>query len=143
MPELVVGILFGMALMAAVMYFFILPAQTDIFERMIELLERHRDQARHEANVFRRLVLPQYDKAENSTPAGASSSTPQPTGGQAATLNAAAPAQPIQNRRLPFRIRLKQQMKATNFKQQKTDALAAALAAQKPKETQSNVSQAG
>lgn len=112
--------------------------QAETYEQLVSILERSRDEARHEAQVFRRLVLPVYDKAENSSSSAVS--PPQSLGG-VPVATSASPAQTppsnLFNRRVPFRVRFNQARKAMNTKQQKTDALASALEKQSiPQENQ-------
>jgi len=107
--------------------------QGETYEQLIAILERSREEARHEAEVFRRLVLPVYDRAEKVSLAA--SSSPQPLGGKVATPTPAEPARSshsIVDRRIPWRIRFKQAVRWTNTKQKATDTLAAALRTQKP-----------
>jgi hypothetical protein len=124
------------------------------YEQIVRILMADRDAARTEARVFRNLLAPAIARAENPQPAKGDWFSPDTldllnrnVAGMAAaagkkerigTQGDATP-NPLANRRVPFRIRFKQAMKATNTKQQKTDALASALENQKPSQEKVNV----
>jgi hypothetical protein len=123
-------------------------------EREIKQLIHERDQARAEAAVFRRLVIPNFARAEaigaglNSAVAAhpsPTSDTPArtPESGVQPISASAAPSKkpnPLLNTRIPWRKRFKIATAQNNSEQQHTNTLAAALlAAAKAKKEQSNV----
>jgi hypothetical protein len=135
---LTLGALFALLVVG----WFAFERQRATYAQMFELLERERDAARHEAAVFRRLVLPVYDRAEKSISVGESpTGSPAVGGARVATPATSAhlppgvspkPSEVRLDRRIPFRIRWKHQAAAVNTKQKNTNTLAEALSAQKP-----------
>ena len=118
---------------------FAFERQRETYEQLARIMERDREEARHEGSVFRRIVLPIYDKAESGSPVKASSEpAAQTASSSAAPAKQPAPAgspdplAPIFSKRTPFRIRFNRFRKLTNTKQQAHDALAVALEHQKP-----------
>lgn len=134
--------------------YFATEQQRDVYERMIRQLEHDRDQARSEAQVFRRLVIPNFARAEALTSAAAAPPRPTPTseagaraaadtkGQQLPSPGAAAPSNrtgnPAMNRRIPFRQRFKMLTAQHNTPQQKTNTLADAILAAAKKKEQAN-----
>lgn len=125
--------------------------QAETYEQVISILERARDEARHEAQVFRRLVLPVFDKVERDrAEMGSLSPAPShPPGMRGADAGASGttnhtPQAPVPspfNPRRRWVVRMKDAMRATNTKQKNTDTLARALERQSipvpnPKENQ-------
>jgi hypothetical protein len=135
------GVIFGVVAMAVVVFFAWLPSERTVYDQIIRMLERDRDAARNEAKVFRNLLFPVMARAEGA----ASEPTPNPQPGPASSRSAAPskpatpqpPSQPktvdeIFRMRIPYRDKFKLLMRLNNSKQQKHDALASALAQQKP-----------
>jgi hypothetical protein len=132
-----IGLVVGAALVMAAVHFLVLPNQAKLYLRITELMERDRQEAKAEAKIFRSLVLPGLAKLEstNSGAPGISTalSVPRPDSG-AKTADPSAslpPKSSLFNRRIPFRIRFKDAVKANNDPQKRTDALAQALIQQK------------
>lgn len=146
---MITGLLIGLLLGVIVVGWYGFERQRETYGQIVEILTRDRDAAKHEASVFRRIVLPAFDKVGSAVSGVAVSAVlgggsvvgaAAPAG---ATPKAAQPANPLLNRRTPFRIRFKQAAKMLNTGQRKTDALASALANQKvpqPSEEKQNVS---
>jgi len=111
--------------------------QREIYEQLFSVLERDRDEAKHEAKVFRGLAFPVMLKVESREEAAGAVVSQQPLRNDAAQAPPASSGlstklNPFFNRRSPFRIRFNKMRALTNSKQQKTDALAAALENAKP-----------
>lgn len=144
---MITGLLIGLLVALIGVGWYAFESQRETYAQMIEILTTDREAARHEASVFRRLVLPSFDKVENAASGvannpvlGGGSPIAAPAG---ATPKAVPPVNPLRNRRTPFRIRFKQAAKLMNTGQRKTDALASALSqqkTQKPLEEKQNVS---
>ncbi len=134
----VAGTLLGLLLAALALAWYAFDRQRQVYEHLFAVLERDRDEARQEAKVFRRLVLPVFDKAEQSVVSAAPASPPQQetagaTEGRAgANHSSPAALHPLLNRRTPFRLRFKSAARMLNTKQKKIDALAASLGEQNP-----------
>ena len=127
------------ALLALLVWAF--DRQRQIYEQLFQILERDRDEARHEAKVFRGLAFPVMLKIESREEAAQPGLSSQPlrqsTASGAASSGPSTP-NPLFNKRTPFRIRFNQMRKLTNTPQQKTDALASALEKQSPEVTHAN-----
>lgn len=152
---MMIGILVFVILLLCIVGHFATEQQRDVYERMIRQLEHDRDQARTESQVFRRLVIPNFARAEALTSAAAAPPNPPPTseagaraavdqkGRPADNSSAAAPSNrtgnPAMNRRIPFRQRFKMLTAQHNTPQQKTNTLADAILAAAKKKEQSNV----
>lgn len=147
-----IGILLGLLLATLGIGWYGFERQAQVYRQLVGILEQQRDEARHEAKVFRRLVLPVYDKAESSLAStnvnSAAITSPQPVGGVLSvaasplaenSVHSSPPQNPLLDRRVPFRIRFKQMSRATNTKQKATDTLATALASQKTQDAKSFV----
>lgn len=150
---MMIGILVFVILLLCIVGHFATEQQRDVYERMIRQLEHDRDQARTEAQVFRRLVIPNFARAEALTSTAAAPTSPTSAGparavdtkGQSAPNGTAAPSNrignPAMNRRIPFRQRFKMLTAQHNTPQQKTNTLAdAILAAAKKKEASNGTS---
>lgn len=103
------------------------------WRQLVALLERQRDEARHEMKVYRGLLFPIVAKAETvagSSPAPASasqgSSKVEPAAG-----NQSGRSSTRTFARKPFRVRFKQAVRSFNSKQLGIDRLAGALEKQK------------
>jgi hypothetical protein len=95
---LTLGALFALLVVG----WFAFERQRATYAQMFELLERERDAARHEAAVFRRLVLPVYDRAEKSISVGESpTGSPAVGGARVATPATSAHLPPAFPRNLP------------------------------------------
>jgi len=98
------------------------------YKELVANLERERDEAKHEAKVYRNLLFPVMARVEQ----------PQPPVTDVTQVTSErkplTPVGPRTNRRIPFRQRWKQAAAAMNSKQKKTDALASALTNQKSQE---------
>lgn len=131
---MITGTLLGLLLGTLGIGWYGFERQRHVYEQLIQILERQCGEARHEAKVFRRLVLPVFDKAENSISVNAPPPTEKEAPVCATERGVAAPnpsaATPLMNRRTPFRIRWKQMAAAANTKQKNTDTLASAIASQ-------------
>lgn len=140
------GVLIGLLLATLGIGWYAFERQSQVYQALIGAIAQQRDQAQHEAKVFRRIVLPVYDKADSSLESAAAnppSTRSQPMAAAAPihtparvdpqAKGAAAP-NPLTNRRTPFRIRFKQGARMLNTKQKATDTLAAALSSQKTQE---------
>lgn len=93
--------------------------QREVYEQLVRTLENDRDAARSEAKVFRGLLFPVLNRVD--APAAL---LEQP--------DERSPAKRQVRSHIPFRLRFDQIRKVMNTRQQSTDALAAALAKQKP-----------
>jgi hypothetical protein len=139
------GVLIGLLLATLGIGWYAFERQSQVYQALIGAIAQQRDQAQHEAKVFRRIVLPVYDKAESSLESAAAkpetSSQPMAAAAPIHTparvdpqAKGAAAPNPLTNRRTPFRIRFKQGARLLNTKQKATDTLAAALSSQKTQE---------
>lgn len=118
---LIVGILLG------------LEDRSRARKELVANLEREREEAKHEAKVYRNLLFPVMAKAEgDGTWAGITKAFVEHDVVKNPTTTASTLTPP--NRRIPFRQRWKQAAQSMNSKQKKTDALASALTNQKSQE---------
>ena len=112
---------------------FAFERQRETYEKLVRIVERDREEARHEASVFRKIVLPIYDRAEGSSePAALPSSSSAAPAKQSVPAVSPASSGSVLTKRTPFRIRFNKFRQFTNTKQQAHDALAGALEKQKP-----------
>ena len=106
------------------------------YQQIITILTNDRDAARNEAKVFRNLLFPVMAKAEGaaSTVDSAASGEGRVVAGKVAPSVVAAPktVDEIWALKIPYREKFKLLLKLNNSKQVRTDALASALAKQKP-----------
>lgn len=135
---MIIATLIGLLIAVTTVGWYGFERQREGYVLLVEHIKAERDAAKHEAQVFRRLVLPVYDRAEASGAGSSPVVQPQPEtpasparSSKVEPVAGSQPGQSLLNRRVPWRIRFKSQVAATNTKQKSTDALAAAITTQK------------
>lgn len=97
-----IGVLLGVILAGLYAY----ERQSKIYGQMVGILERDRAEARKEAQAFRNLMFPALGKVERGE-MSAEISPPQNADRGSRIAAAPPPMNPLQNKRIPFRVRFK------------------------------------
>jgi cytochrome c-type biogenesis protein CcmH/NrfG len=129
---LLIGVLLAVAALAIVT----VQLQRRVYEQLIATVEAERDKAVTDAKVYQRLLFPVLNRVEAGL--GDANETQQKRfsgegqiGSASASSNPAPQNHALGRRNVPFRKLFNEIRRAGNSSQQKTDALASALAKQK------------
>ncbi len=100
--------------------------QIEMHAEIIARLEIERDYARHEAKVYRGLLMPAVKRAEAESDDAVPAATPR-SAAQGSSTASTHPAPLRRGRQVPYRSWFNQARRLTNTKQQRVDALGDAI----------------